>query len=36
MTRDDCLARDAADPLAPLRDQFVLPLGLVPFIPSKP
>ena len=29
MTRDDCLARDAADPLAPLRDQFVLPAGIV-------
>ena len=27
MTRDDCLACDAADPLAPLRDQFALPAG---------
>jgi kynureninase len=25
LTRDDCLARDRADPLAPLRDQFELP-----------
>ena len=25
MTRDDCLALDAADPLAPLRDLFALP-----------
>jgi kynureninase len=24
MSRDDCLARDAADPLAPLRDRFAL------------
>src|SRR5688500_4507930 len=24
MTRDQCLARDAADPLAPLRDRFAL------------
>ena len=24
MTRDECLARDAADPLAPLRDRFAL------------
>ena len=24
MTRDDCLARDASDPLAPLRTQFAL------------
>ena len=29
MTRDDALALDAADPLAPLRAQFSLPEGLV-------
>ncbi len=29
MTRDDCLARDAADPLAPLRAQFALPAGTI-------
>lgn len=29
MTRNDCLARDAADPLAPLRDQFALPHGVI-------
>ena len=29
MTRDDCLARDAADPLAPLRGQFDLPPGVI-------
>jgi len=29
MTRDDALALDAADPLAPLRDQFVLPPGVI-------
>ena len=29
MTRDDALALDAADPLAPLRDQFSLPPGLI-------
>jgi len=29
MTRNDCLARDAADPLAPLRDQFALPQGVI-------
>jgi len=29
MTRDDCLARDVADLLASLRDQFVLPAGTV-------
>ncbi|MDP3843343.1 MAG: kynureninase [Oxalobacteraceae bacterium] len=29
MTRNDCLARDAADPLAPLRDQFELPQGVI-------
>ncbi|MBC7729391.1 MAG: kynureninase [Microbacteriaceae bacterium] len=29
MTRDDALALDAADPLAPLRQQFQLPDGLV-------
>jgi len=28
-TRQDCLARDAADPLAPLRDQFDLPPGVI-------
>ena len=26
-TRQDCLAQDAADPLAPLKDQFSLPAG---------
>jgi kynureninase len=29
MNRDDCLALDRADPLAPLRDAFVLPEGIV-------
>ena len=29
MTRDDCLALDAADPLAPLRSQFALPPDLI-------
>lgn len=29
MTRDDCVARDQADPLAPLRKEFTLPEGLV-------
>ena len=29
MTRDDALALDAADALAPLREQFVLPPGLI-------
>ncbi len=29
MTRDDALALDAGDPLAPLRAQFVLPEGLI-------
>ncbi len=29
MTRDDALALDAADPLAPLRDQFALPEGVL-------
>ena len=29
MTRDDALALDAADPLAPLRDQFSLPPGVI-------
>jgi kynureninase len=29
MTRDDALALDAADPLAPLREQFSLPPGLI-------
>jgi kynureninase len=28
-TRDDCLALDARDPLAPLRAQFVLPTGVI-------
>jgi len=28
-TRDHCLALDARDPLAPLRDQFVLPAGVI-------
>src|SRR5450830_19180 len=28
-TRQACLARDAADPLAPLRDQFDLPPGVI-------
>ncbi len=28
-TRDDCLALDAADPLAPLREQFELPAGTI-------
>ena len=28
-TRDDCLARDANDPLAALRDQFHLPPGVI-------
>ncbi len=28
-TRTDCLARDAADPLAPLREQFDLPAGVI-------
>jgi kynureninase len=28
-TRDDCLALDARDPLAPLRDQFDLPEGVI-------
>ena len=28
-TRPDCLARDAADPLAPLRELFELPPGLI-------
>ena len=28
-TRDDALALDAADPLAPLRDQFQIPPGLI-------
>ncbi len=27
--RQDCLALDAADPLAPLRDEFVLPEGVI-------
>jgi kynureninase len=29
MTRDDALALDAADPLAPLREQFSLPPGVI-------
>lgn len=29
MTRNDCLARDGADPLAPLRGQFDLPQGMI-------
>ncbi len=29
MTRDDALALDAADPLAPLREQFALPDGVI-------
>lgn len=29
LTRDDCLARDAQDPLAPLRDRFDLPPGVI-------
>ncbi len=29
MTRDDALALDAADPLAPLREQFALPAGVI-------
>lgn len=29
MNRSDCLALDADDPLAPLRDQFVLPEGVI-------
>ena len=29
MNRDDALALDAADPLAPLRDQFALPPGVI-------
>jgi len=29
MTRDDALALDAADPLAPLREQFALPPGVI-------
>ncbi len=29
MTRDDCIALDRADPMAPLRDRFVIPGGLI-------
>lgn len=29
VTRDDCVARDAADPLAAHRDEFVLPEGVI-------
>jgi len=29
ITRDDCARRDAADALAPLRDQFTLPEGVI-------
>jgi kynureninase len=28
-TRNDCLALDASDPLAPLRDEFLLPEGVI-------
>ena len=28
-TRNDCLDRDAQDPLASLRDQFDLPAGVI-------
>ncbi|HKX75141.1 MAG TPA: kynureninase [Acidimicrobiia bacterium] len=29
VTRDDCRALDAADPLAPIRDRFVIPPGVI-------
>ena len=29
LTRSDCLARDAQDPLAPLRERFDLPAGVI-------
>lgn len=29
LTRDDCRALDAADPLAPIRDRFVIPPGVI-------
>ena len=29
VTREDCAALDRADPLAPLREQFALPEGLI-------
>src|ERR1700759_3222697 len=29
ISRDDCARRDAADALAPLRDQFMLPEGVI-------
>jgi kynureninase len=29
MTREDCLALDASDPLAALREQFLLPAGKI-------
>ena len=29
ITRDDCIARDAADPLRGLKSQFALPAGVV-------
>ena len=29
MTREECLSRDAADPLAPLREQFALPADVI-------
>ena len=28
-TRDECVALDASDPLAPYRDEFVLPDGVI-------
>jgi kynureninase len=28
-TRDDCLALDGSDPLAPLRDEFIIPDGVI-------
>ena len=29
LTRNSCLERDAADPIAPLRDAFALPGGVI-------
>ena len=29
ISRDDCARRDGADALAPLRDQFMLPEGVI-------